>query len=329
MKQRYGRWLLPLFLFAFTYSYGQLPQVSEQALRVLAAEGKVVSSDWYIPLVAQPNFVFPYRGITNKTAVYPSPSILQGVPSLKVLVERASAPARMYLSGQFPIPATRGPLKRAQSLFSKEHIDAFIFDLDGTLLNSLSAWDNAATNYLRSRGIEPDPGLQQEIEELSLLDGARIIKERYQLPEPTEELIEAVLFPVGEHYYHDIPAKEKVPALLAHLHLQGIKMAVATASHPDFARGALERLGLLPYFEFIITCDEVGIGKRSPRVYEEAIARLGTQKNRTVVVEDAFYALKTAHDAGFKTVGVAEPHSSKEDVLQIQQTAHLFVNFDK
>ncbi|MBO4674502.1 MAG: HAD family phosphatase [Elusimicrobiaceae bacterium] len=213
------------------------------------------------------------------------------------------------------------------ALLSKQQVDAFIFDLDGTLLDSLDAWKNSAVNYLYSRGIKPYSGLQEEMEQLSLLDGARILKERYQLKESPEELLNATLRPIGERYYRDIPAKTDVPLLLAYLHKQGIKMAVATASHADFARGALKRLGLLDYFEFIITCDEVGVGKRSPLVYEVAAKRLGTEKARTVVVEDALYALKTAHDAGFKTIGVADKHSL-DDLPQIQQTADMFLNLE-
>ena len=224
-----------------------------------------------------------------------------------------------------PLPATQ---LKSYALLSKQNADAFIFDLDGTLLHSLDAWKNAASNYLKTRGIDLPPALQVKVEQMSLMDGARVLKERYHFEESPEELVAATIRPVGEHYYKDIPAKVMVPALLSYLHSQGIKMAVATASHADFARGALERLGLLDYFEFIITCDEVGIGKTNPRVYEEALARLGAEKVRTVVVEDAPYALKTAHEAGFKTIGVAEEHYQNE-MPQIQRIADLFLDFDK
>ena len=267
------------------------------------------------------------RGVEN--------SLLRSVslPDFHAVVQRSVSAAVPLTVGTAPLPLSRVLLPsafypRPNALLSKKNVDAFIFDLDGTLLSSLSAWDQAASNYLKTRGIALPPDLQAQVEKMSLLDGARLLKEQYHLQESPQELLAATIYPVGQHYYHDIPAKAQVPLLLAYLHSQGIKMAVATASHADFARGALERLGLMDYFEFIITCDEVGIGKTDPRVYEEARLRLGAEKARTVVVEDAPHALKTAHDAGFKTIGVDEEYYRKQ-AEQIRKAADLFLNFDK
>lgn len=213
------------------------------------------------------------------------------------------------------------------SLLTKLKTDAVIFDLDGTLLDSLSAWDNAGVNYILSRGLEPYENMTEELVQLSLLDGARLIKKRYHLPEPAEQILEDTLAPVKKHYQTDIPAKPKVPALLNYLHSQGIKMVVATASDAALAKAALKRLGLLDYFEFIITCDEVGVGKRSPLVYETALTRLKTKKARTLVVEDALYAIKTAHKAGFPTVGIAEEKAAL-DAPKIAAIADLFISLE-
>lgn len=272
--------------------------------------------------VPQPKKILP---------VYPSfyPHSSSYRPAIAVPFRPLSLPAplplsQMLFSSAFDFVAPSA----SYGLLSRQHADAFIFDLDGTLLNSLGAWKNAASNYLKTRGIDLPPNLQTQVEQLSLMDGAQLLKERYHFDESAEELLAATIRPVGERYYRDIPAKTMVPALLAYLHAQGIKMAVATASHADFARGALQRLGLLDYFEFIITCDEVGVGKTDPRVYEEAQKRLGVEKARTVVVEDAPYALETARAAGFKTIGVAEEHY-REELPQLRKIADLFLDFDK
>ncbi|MDD7501931.1 MAG: HAD-IA family hydrolase, partial [Elusimicrobia bacterium] len=72
------------------------------------------------------------------------------------------------------------------------------------------------------------------------------------------------------------------------------------------AEAAFKRTGLMEYIDFIITCDEVGVGKHNPLVYETALKKLGTNRKRTLVVEDALYALQTAKKAGFPTAGVYE-----------------------
>lgn len=208
----------------------------------------------------------------------------------------------------------------------KQEADAVIFDLDGTLLNSLSAWEHSGSNFVRSQGIEPAADLDDELTQLNLTDGARLIKTRYQFDYSLETIIEMTLRPIKEHYYRDIAPMPGVPALLEQLHQAGVKMAVATAGDGELAQAALTRLGLDTYFEFVITCDEVGAGKTSPAVYEEARRRLGTPKARTLVVEDALHALQTAHAAGFPTVAVDESHSFHQRAEK-QQAATYFVSF--
>ena len=210
---------------------------------------------------------------------------------------------------------------------AKKHVDAVIFDLDGTLLNSLDAWDNSAVNFLRSRGIEPPAGLQEKLVKMSLLDGARYIKEMYGFAEPAEELLRQTLAPIRAHYFQDILPRPGVESLVRFLRAQGIKLCVATASDRELAEAALKRLGLFNSFDFIITCDDVGVGKRSPAVYEAALARLGTSKARTLVVEDALYALQTAKKAGFVTAAVAEHHARKDQPTMLREADYYLTSF--
>lgn len=212
-------------------------------------------------------------------------------------------------------PLPRIERYRVRSFPARQEIDAAIFDLDGTLLDSLWAWENSGSNYVRSRGFEPPADLDARLETMSLMDGARLVKEMYNLPESPEVLLEQTLEPIKNRYFYEIQPMPGVREQLARLKAQGVKMAVATASHKEFAQRALTRLGMLDYFEFIITCDEVGIGKTSPKVYEVALERLGTAKERTLVAEDALHALETAHKAGFPTAAIEEAHS----VNQVRQ----------
>ncbi len=236
---------------------------------------------------------FEQRGETGGNYVRaPKPEVVQ-------VRQRNLALNRTYFLREFP---------------AKKEVDAVIFDLDGTLLDSLWAWKDSGVNYLRSIGIEPPADLQAKLEEMSLMDGANYLKETYQLAEPPEVILERTLAPIKHRYMYEILPMPDVVEQLARLKAQGVKMAVATASHGEFAQAALKRLGMLDYFEFIITCDEVGIGKTSPKVYEVAQERLGTARERTLVAEDALYALETAHKAGFLTAAIEELHSLHQQV---------------
>ena len=206
----------------------------------------------------------------------------------------------------------------------KDRIDAVIFDMDGTLLDSLPAWDHAAARYLQTRGIKLPEEIDQHIQHLSLTEGARYIKEQLHLPDSPEDLLANTLALVRRHYLTDILPKPGAAEVLQKLHAQGIKVCVATASDTALAQAAFERLHLMQYIDFIIACDEVGQGKHSPLIYETALSRLGTSKSRTLVVEDALYAIITAQKAGFPTAGVGEPYHPEHHEYRVAHTADYF-----
>ncbi len=210
------------------------------------------------------------------------------------------------------LPQGRAYKQACHEFPGKDQVNGVIFDVDGTLLDSLWAWEHSGSNFVRSLGIEPAEDLDEQLVPLSLMDGARLIKERYQLTQTPEEILAQTLVPIVQRYAYEIAPMPGIPQLLARLQAQGVKMSVATAGDKAMAVSALKRLGLLDYFETIVTCDEVGIGKTSPAVYEEALRRMGTNKTRTLVVEDAPHALQTAHAAGFLTAAVEEEHSAAQ-----------------
>lgn len=246
------------------------------------------------------------------------------VPSALSPLPKASS-LKALPSPSFSVPGT--PSSVPFIFPGKSVVDAVIFDLDGTLLDSLSVWEHSGTNFLRTQGITPPEGLDEELATMSLMDGARLVKEMFSLPQDPEEILRLTLDPIRRHYFEDIPAKNGVPELLHILKAQGIKLCVATASDRELAEAALSRLGLLDLFDFVITCDEVGWGKRSSLIYEDALYQLGTDKSRTLVVEDARYALETAKRAGFLTAGVADPHTSAKDTKKIRELADYYIEY--
>ena len=188
-----------------------------------------------------------------------------------------------------------------------------IFDLDGTLLDSLPVWDNLGLNMLRALGYDPDPALGRQLKIMTMVDGAQLCKDLFQMPQSIEEIIALVEDQARLAYRTVIGMKPGVPAFLERLKTAGIPMFIATNTRRDLVEDGLRRNGLEHYFEGILTCPEVGEGKKEgPAVYEQSLLRLGGTKENTVVFEDAIHPIRTAKKAGFRVAAIYDPSSEGE-----------------
>lgn len=203
-------------------------------------------------------------------------------------------------------------------------IEGAIFDLDGTLLDSMPVWDDIGEKYLRSLGLTPARDLQGDIKVLSLAESARLLRREYQLPYTEEEIMAGINGLIEDQYRAFIQLKPGARKLLRSLHDAGVKMCIATATDRYLVETALERLDLSAFFQFIITCGEVGCGKDQQVIYNTALGLLATKRKNTVVFEDALHAIKTAKNAGFTVVGVYDP-SAAEDQELIRSIADFYI----
>lgn len=191
-----------------------------------------------------------------------------------------------------------------------------IFDFDGTLFDSMSVWDTAGADYLRSMGREPRAGLRETLSAMSLQQGAAYMQEEYGLPLPVEAIMDGVNAVVEDFYFHTALPKAGVPGFLEALRQRGVKMCIATATDRYQIEAALARCGLDGYFSEIFTCTDVGFGKDQPHIYEAALAHLGTEKAQTMVFEDALHAARTAKAAGFPVTAVFDPSEPDQPALR-------------
>ncbi len=185
-----------------------------------------------------------------------------------------------------------------------------IMDMDGTLIDSMPYWNTLSPDYLRERGVtKSTEGLVETLRTMTMPLACAYLKKEYELPESPEELLKALNGVMHRHYAEDIPLKKGVRQHLEELKEQGAKLCVVTATALPLVRLCLERLGVAHYFEFLMSCEEVGCGKDKPDAFLEAARRLGADPRDIYVYEDALTALKTASDAGFRTVAVYDPYS--------------------
>lgn len=198
-----------------------------------------------------------------------------------------------------------------------------IFDVDGTLLDSMSAWDTIGEAYLRSIGHEPEEDLNEVFRNMSLCQAARYYQTRYGVTLSIDEIMAGVNTMLERYYRSEARLKPGVAELLEQLRGSGVKMCIATATDRELVEAALERCGVLSCFGEIFTCNEVGHGKDEPYIFETALRFLGTSKAETIVFDDALYAVRTAKETGFPVAAVYDSHEKAQDKIRTLADIYL------
>ena len=186
-----------------------------------------------------------------------------------------------------------------------------IFDMDGTLVDSMVYWERLGREFLASKGVTDgvEPVLDR-IKPMTMLESAALFIEAFDFPGTPEDLAAEMNAVMEDHYRRDIPLKCGAADYLASLKKRGVRLCVATATPEELAVACLERLGVAGCFAFILSCDAVAAGKDRPDVFLEAARRLNAVPGDIAAYEDALYALETAKSAGFYTVGVYDDSSA-------------------
>ncbi len=181
-----------------------------------------------------------------------------------------------------------------------------IFDLDGTLLDSMYIWDEAPGRLVRRYGGGAPEGLAEAVKEMGRREASDYLIRRFALPCTVEAAMAAIDELVDGEYRERVPVKPGAGRLLQALADRKIPCAIATASEVYQARDALERLGLWRHFQFAVSSIDYG-PKTGPGVYHEAARRLHSAPERTLVFEDALHAARAAKEAGFRVAAVYDP----------------------
>ena len=182
-----------------------------------------------------------------------------------------------------------------------------IFDLDGTLIDSMPVWEGIDIELLTARGVQFDPvSTTEATKALSIAETVRYWQEHFGITDSVESVKAEVDARISKAYATTIPLKAHVHEYLDYLKQQGVRMCVATSSGLELVEIVMRRLDLWDRFEFVLSAPMVGRGKEFPDVYLEAARRMGAKPEECTVYEDTLAAIKTAAGAGFHTVGVAD-----------------------
>ena len=193
-----------------------------------------------------------------------------------------------------------------------DNIKAAIFDLDGTLVDSLWVWSQIDADYLKSKGhIVPD-NLNSEICHLSFTQTANYFKERFNISDSIETILDDWHNMAYYHYSKNVTLKDGAKTFLDILKKKNIKIALATSNSIPLLESCLKNNGIYDYFDSITTTDEVSNGKDCPDVYLLAAKKINVNPVDCVVFEDILPAIKGAKAAEMTVIAVHDSHSLNE-----------------
>lgn len=194
-----------------------------------------------------------------------------------------------------------------------ENVEGIIFDLDGTIVDSMGVWRAVDEEFLRRRGFPLPEGLNKELESMEFTETARYFQRRFSLPDTVEEIIAEWMEMVLDQYQNRVPMKPGLKDFLKYAHEKGIRMGIASSNHADLVRAALEGHGIGDFFAAIVTCSEVAHPKPEPDVYLEAAKRIQVPAEKCLVFEDIPVGIRAGQSAGMKTCAVRDDYSQEKD----------------
>lgn len=192
-------------------------------------------------------------------------------------------------------------------------IQAVLFDLDGTLVDSMWVWRDIDIIYLGKFGLTLPESLQAEIEGKSFSETAVYIKERFDIPDTVEEMKAEWNRLAWDKYTHEVPLKKGAGEFLNHCKEKGIRLGIATSNSRELVDNIIKVHGLSDYFTGVVTGCEVERGKPSPDIYLEAAKRCGVEPSACLVFEDIIPGIMAGRAAGMKVCAVEDEYSLPQE----------------
>ncbi len=204
-----------------------------------------------------------------------------------------------------------------------------IFDLDGTLLDSMHIWHDVDVEFFKRRNLPLDSGYVDVIKNMHLPAAAVYTKEKYNLKESAEQIVDEWLQLCAEAYLSNVDLKSGVFDYLKTLYDSGVKMAFATASEKVVCEQNLKNHGIFKFFTDSAYVSEINIGKTEPDIYLLASERIGVKPFECIVFEDIIEGIRSAKKANFITCGVYDKSSAKDEE-EIRGIADYYIkSFDE
>lgn len=178
-----------------------------------------------------------------------------------------------------------------------------IFDVDGTILDSMEVWNTLASQYVQSLGKVPEKNLDEIVSDMSLEQSATYLKKHYKINKQEERIISEILNFISDFYEYEVNLMPGFKEFISHYDSINV---IGTSCDEELVKITLNRLGVLTYFEDIITCSKVNKSKDDSDFYLACAQALKQRPEDIVVFEDADYCIDVARKVGFKVIKIKD-----------------------
>ena len=208
-----------------------------------------------------------------------------------------------------------------------KNIKGAIFDMDGTLIDSLMLWDiiwkKFGSRFCEDGNFAPSAADDKAVRTMTLKDAMDYIHTQYNIGKTGAELLETAKRIIIEFYSEEVELKEGVAEFLEYLNSNGVKMCIASATDIELIKIAVKHCNIEKYFTDILSCAETGKGKDEPDIYLRALDCLETSADETCIFEDSHIAICTADKLGIKTVGIYDKYNYGQDEIKRISTVYI------
>ena len=200
-----------------------------------------------------------------------------------------------------------------------------IFDFDGTIVDSMWAWDELGSDTLKEEGLPALSDYDKIIRTMSVPNFSAFLSEKYKELGTAEQLMARWHERMVYNYCNRISLKSGIIEFLDYLKQTGHTIYLASATHYKVLSRAIEHFDLNKYFDFVITEEMVGISKRDPKIYELCMEKAGSTPKTTFLFEDANHAVKTAKKLGINVCALSDA-SMRDHVDEVKANSDLYVD---
>ena len=201
---------------------------------------------------------------------------------------------------------------------------AAVFDIDGTLIDSIEFWKNLGKNYLISQGISPRDDLNKAMETLTVMEGVSYMKEEYMIGKSELKIKEELDELLFLYYKDSAKLKPYVIEVINTLMTKNIRLAIASVIDEKLIFLLLDRYGICDFFDFIQTSENTSLSKGNEDFFRLLAERLNIKPDEIFLFEDSLHCMEAAKIAGLNIVAVGDDYA-KKDLERIIEISDIYL----